>query len=144
MPDILVCLKWVDLRPEVDPLTGEVSSDARFSGAGPVDLAALEWGLRFAERLGGTVSVATVGPPEADPMLRSGMALTVGRLRPCPIMDFRFVALSHNILPISRTAEVVDVDLGQVHRQLLREPYGGVQLELVVLRRLPPAPGPGS
>lgn len=79
VPDILVCLKWVDLRPEVDPLTGEASSDARFSGAGPADLAALEWGLRFAERLGGTVSVATVGPPEADPMLRSALAVGASR-----------------------------------------------------------------
>ena len=26
------------------------------------------------------------------------MALTVGRLRPCPILDYRFVALSHNTL----------------------------------------------
>lgn len=24
------------------------------------------------------------------------MAVSVGRLRPCPLLDFRFVALSHN------------------------------------------------
>ncbi len=24
------------------------------------------------------------------------MSVTVGRLRPCPILDFKFVALSHN------------------------------------------------
>lgn len=27
-----------------------------------------------------------------------GMAITVGRLRPCPLLDYRFVALSHNII----------------------------------------------
>lgn len=30
--------------------------------------------------------------------LESGMATTVGRVRPCPLFDFKFVALSHNTL----------------------------------------------
>ncbi len=28
--------------------------------------------------------------------LGGGMAISVGRLRPCPLMDYRFVTLSHN------------------------------------------------
>jgi aspartate-semialdehyde dehydrogenase len=30
--------------------------------------------------------------------LEKGMAVSVGRLRPCPLLDFRFVALVHNTL----------------------------------------------
>lgn len=43
-------------------------------------------------------------PAESAPQPRlhreagSGMSVTVGRLRPCPILDFKFVALSHNTL----------------------------------------------
>ncbi|MDH3678453.1 MAG: mycofactocin-associated electron transfer flavoprotein beta subunit [Acidimicrobiia bacterium] len=74
MADVLVCLKWVDLRPEIDPLTGAISSDVRFSGAGPADLSALEWGLRIATASGGTVTAATSGPPAAEGMLRDALA----------------------------------------------------------------------
>ncbi|MFN0065196.1 MAG: aspartate-semialdehyde dehydrogenase [Chlamydiales bacterium] len=34
--------------------------------------------------------------PKLD--LREGMGVTVGRLRPCPLFDYRFVALSHNTM----------------------------------------------
>jgi electron transfer flavoprotein beta subunit len=76
---LAVCLKWVDLRPEVDPLTGSVRTDSRFSGAGPADLAALEWALRLVDRLGGTVAALTFGPPEAEPMLRDALAVGADR-----------------------------------------------------------------
>ncbi len=36
--------------------------------------------------------------PKLDRNAESGMAITVGRLRECPVLDFRFVALSHNTL----------------------------------------------
>lgn len=79
MADVLVCLKWVDIRPEIDPLTGEITSDARFSGAGPADLSALEWGLRIAEASGGAVTAATSGPPTAEGMLRDALAVGANR-----------------------------------------------------------------
>ncbi|MCM1322117.1 MAG: aspartate-semialdehyde dehydrogenase [Bacteroides sp.] len=34
--------------------------------------------------------------PRRDRDAEKGMAVTIGRLRPCPIFDIRFVALSHN------------------------------------------------
>jgi electron transfer flavoprotein beta subunit len=71
---IAVCQKWVATRPEVDPLSGLVSSDERWSGASPADQAALEWGLRLAERCRGRVVVATVGVGAADEMLREALA----------------------------------------------------------------------
>ncbi len=36
--------------------------------------------------------------PRLDRGRGGGMATTVGRLRPCPLFDFKFVALSHNTL----------------------------------------------
>lgn len=70
---LLVCLKWVSLRPEVDPLTGTVSTDPRFSGASPADWSALEWALRLADD-NAEVIVATVAPVEAEPLLREALA----------------------------------------------------------------------
>lgn len=72
---ILVALKWVALRPEVDPLTGIAHPDPRFSGAGPADTSALEWALRLRDALGGTVTAATVGPAPAESLLRQALAV---------------------------------------------------------------------
>lgn len=36
--------------------------------------------------------------PRLDRDAGAGMAVTVGRLRPCPVLDWRFVGLSHNTL----------------------------------------------
>ncbi len=74
---ILVALKWVALRPEVDPLTGIAHPDPRFSGAGPADTSALEWALRLRDAVGGTVTAATVGPPPAEALLRQALAVGV-------------------------------------------------------------------
>lgn len=72
---IAACLKWVDDRPDVDRLTGEVSMDPRSSGPSDADLAALEWALRMRDARGGEPVVAvTVGPPAADGMLRDAVA----------------------------------------------------------------------
>ncbi|MEM7174786.1 MAG: aspartate-semialdehyde dehydrogenase [Chlamydiota bacterium] len=36
--------------------------------------------------------------PQLDCQRDRGMAVTVGRLRPCPVLNFRFTALTHNLL----------------------------------------------
>lgn len=72
---ILVCLKWVSLRPEIDPLTGEVETDARWSGVSTADQAALELGLEFATTRGTTVLALTVGGPESEPALHDALAV---------------------------------------------------------------------
>lgn len=71
----LVALKWVALRPEVDPLTGIDHPDPRFSGAGPADTSALEWALQLRDALGGTVTAVTVGPAAAETLLRQALAV---------------------------------------------------------------------
>lgn len=84
-PWIAVCQKWVSTRPEVDPLTGLVSTDERWSGPSLADQAALEWGLRLAERCGGRVVVATVGVEAAESMLREALAVGAARVIRVPI-----------------------------------------------------------
>jgi electron transfer flavoprotein beta subunit len=71
---IAACLKWVDRRPEVDPLTGAVHTDARMSGASDADQAALEWALRLGEAAGDEVVGVTAGPPAAESVLREALA----------------------------------------------------------------------
>jgi electron transfer flavoprotein beta subunit len=71
---IAVCLKWVDLRPEVDPLSGTVHHDARTTGLSDADQAALEWALRAGEAWGEPVLAVTAGPVGADAVLREAMA----------------------------------------------------------------------
>ena len=69
-----VALKWVDLRPEVDPLSGSVHDDGHSMGCSPADRAALEWALVLAERWSADVTVATVGPVGAEALLRDAVA----------------------------------------------------------------------
>ena len=69
-----VCLKWVSLRPDVDPLTGVVHTDDRFSGISLADQAALEWALRMGEAWDAPVTVASVGPPVTEHALRDALA----------------------------------------------------------------------
>ncbi len=71
---IVVCLKWVPTRPEIDPLTGEVSTDERFSGLSPADRAALEWALRVGEAQGRPVQALSFGAQGADIGLREALA----------------------------------------------------------------------
>lgn len=76
---IAACLKWVDHRPEVDPLTGAVHTDVRTSGPSDLDLAALEVALRLGEALGVEVVAVTAGPPTAEAMLRDALAAGASR-----------------------------------------------------------------
>ena len=62
MSTIAVCVKWVDLHPEIDPLTGVVTTEPRRSGFSDSDQAALEVGLRLAEGRGGSVVLISVAP----------------------------------------------------------------------------------
>lgn len=74
MSSIAVCVKWVDRRPDVDPLTGEVVHDPRSAGTSDADDAALEWGMRIGETWGHPVIAISAGPPAADAVLRAALA----------------------------------------------------------------------
>ena len=49
--------------------------------------------------------------PRLDRMRGSGMAATVGRLRPCPLLDWKFVVLSHNTIRGAAGAAVLNAEV---------------------------------
>ncbi len=67
---IAVCVKWVDLRPEIDALSGTVSTDERRFGFSSADQAALEVALRLAATHDAGVTVACAGVEAAEPAIR--------------------------------------------------------------------------
>lgn len=71
---IAACLKWVDQRPEADALGLPAEPDARFGGVSAADQAALEWALRCSGPGGDDVLAISVGPSQADGVLRDALA----------------------------------------------------------------------
>jgi electron transfer flavoprotein beta subunit len=77
--EIAVCLapavRWTD----VDPLSGEVHQGEGASAMSAADAAALEVALTIADRWQGSVTAVTVGPAEAEPLLRDALACGAAR-----------------------------------------------------------------
>lgn len=74
---IVVCIKQVPDTNEVklDPVTGTLIRDGVPSIINPDDKAGLEAALELKEQTGAEVSVITMGPPQADAVLREAMAM---------------------------------------------------------------------
>ena len=49
--------------------------------------------------------------PRLDRMRGNGMASTVGRLRPCPLLDWKFTVLSHNTIRGAAGAAILNAEL---------------------------------
>jgi electron transfer flavoprotein beta subunit len=80
--EILVCVKRVPMVGGKIVLTADQQEvDTRMSGftISPHEECAVEEAVQITERLGGTVSVLTLGPPEAADQLREALALGAGR-----------------------------------------------------------------
>ena len=73
---IIVCVKQVpsEGRVRVDPQTGTLVRDGRFSVINPFDLAALETAVQLKERFGGCISVLSMGIPATAELLRDLIA----------------------------------------------------------------------
>ena len=74
---IVVCIKQVPDTNEVriDPKTGTLIRDGVPSIMNPDDKAGLEAALQIKEQTGATISVVTMGPPQADAVLREAFAM---------------------------------------------------------------------
>ncbi len=74
---ILVCIKQVpeSNKVEVDPVTGVIKRDGAASKMNPYDLYALETAFRLRETTGGTVDVISMGPPQAQEVIREAFAM---------------------------------------------------------------------
>ncbi len=49
--------------------------------------------------------------PRLDKMRGAGMAATVGRLRPCNLLDWKFTVLSHNTIRGAAGAALLNAEL---------------------------------
>jgi electron transfer flavoprotein beta subunit len=76
---IAVCVKQVPdtTRVEVDQKTGTLRREGVESVLNPLDSFAVEEALRLRERCGGSVTAISMGPPQAEAMLREVMAFGV-------------------------------------------------------------------
>lgn len=74
---IVVCVKQVPDTNEVklDPVTGTLIRDGVPSIMNPDDKAGLEAALAIKDQTGAEISVITMGPPQADAVLREAMAM---------------------------------------------------------------------
>ncbi len=72
MIDIFVCIKQVPAtnKVQVDEKTGVLKRSGVAAKMNPYDLYALETALRLREKHGGTVTVGTMGPPQAQAVVK--------------------------------------------------------------------------
>lgn len=74
---IIVCMKQVPAgtKVDIDPETGAMKRLSGDTRTNPYDLFALETALQLREQLGGTVTVLTMGPPQAEEMMRDAYSM---------------------------------------------------------------------
>ncbi len=75
--NIIVCIKQVPDTAEVriDPVTKNLVREGVKSIVNPFDSYAIEEGVRLKEKFGGKVIVLTMGPPQAEAVLREAISL---------------------------------------------------------------------
>ncbi len=73
---IIVCMKQVPAgtNVEIDPETGAMKRLSSATRTNPYDLFALETALLLKEKMGGTVTVLTMGPAQAESMMKDAYA----------------------------------------------------------------------
>ena len=75
--NIVVCMKQVPDTAEVkiNPETGTLIREGVPSIINPFDMHAIEAGIQIREKVGGKVTVVTMGPPQAEAALREAIAM---------------------------------------------------------------------
>ena len=88
--NIIVCIKQVPgtMQVEIDPETGVLKRDGVSAKMNPYDLYALETALQLKARMGAHVAVITMGPPQAQAIIRE--AYMMGADEGCLLSDRRF------------------------------------------------------
>ena len=72
---IVVCIKQVPdtVEVKIDPKTGTLIRDGVPSIINPDDKTGIEAALELRDKVGGTVTVISMGPPQADVALREAL-----------------------------------------------------------------------
>ena len=138
--NIVVCLKQVPGTTEVkiDPETNTLVREGIKNVVNPFDSYALEEGVRLKERYGGKVIAITMGPPQAEEMLRE--AISSGADEAILISDGAFAGsdtLATSYTLAQAVNKIGDCDLVICGRQTLDGDTGQVGPELAEMLDLP-------
>lgn len=78
---VIVCVKQVPDTTDVkiDPKTNTLMREGVAAIINPFDMFAIEEALRLKEKLGGTITAVSMGPPQAESALREAVAMGVDR-----------------------------------------------------------------
>jgi electron transfer flavoprotein beta subunit len=138
--NIVVCLKQVPgtTQVKIDPQTNTLMRQGVKGILNPFDAYALEEGVRLRDRYPGKVTVISMGPPQADEMLRE--AICVGADQAVLVSDREFagsdtLATSYTLAQALR--KIKDFDLIICGRQTLDGDTGQVGPELAHVLGLP-------
>lgn len=107
-------------KVDIDPETGAMKRMSGETRTNPYDLFALETALQIREKVGGTVTVLTMGPPQAEEMMRDKVmdkaevvANPHGEVVVCPVNDkmaeSRIKILSSEVIDKVKSLEEEDV-----------------------------------
>lgn len=137
--NIVVCIKQVPDTTEIklDPVKGTLIRDGVPSIMNPDDKGGLELALQMKDKYGAHVTVITMGPPQADVMLREAFAM--GADRAILLTDRKFagadtLATSH---ALSAALKKIDYDLIIAGRQAIDGDTAQVGPEIAELLDLP-------
>ncbi len=138
--NIIVCLKQVPGTTEVkiDPETNTLVREGIKNIVNPFDTYALEEGVRLKERYGGKVTAITMGPRQAEEMLRE--AISSGADEAILISDTAFAGsdtLATSYTLATAVNKIKDYDLIICGRQTLDGDTGQVGPELAEMLGIP-------
>ncbi|GAF84964.1 unnamed protein product [marine sediment metagenome] len=138
--NIIVCLKQVPGTTEVriDPETNTLVREGIKSIVNPFDTYALEEGVRLKERYGGKVTAITMGPRQAEEMLRE--AISSGADEAVLISDTAFAGsdtLATSYTLATAVDKIKDYDLIICGRQTVDGDTGQVGPELAEMLGVP-------
>jgi electron transfer flavoprotein beta subunit len=138
--NIIVCLKQVPGTTDVkiDPETNTLRREGIENVVNPFDTYALEEGVRLRERYGGKVTVISMGPPQAEEMLRE--AISCGADEAILISDRAFAGsdtLATSYTLSCAVSKIGDYDLVICGRQTIDGDTGQVGPELSEALGLP-------
>jgi electron transfer flavoprotein beta subunit len=79
--DIIVCIKQVPgtTRVDIDPETGVLKRDGIDAKMNPYDLYALETAFHLRDKMGGSITVLSMGPPQAKAIIREAYMMGADR-----------------------------------------------------------------
>ena len=138
--NFLVCIKQVPgtTQVKIDPKTNTLVREGVAAIINPFDTYAIEEGVRLKERAGGTCTIVTMGPPQADAALKE--AVTVGADNAILISDRAFAGsdtwATAQVLAAA-VGKVKDFDLVICGRQSIDGDTGQVAPELAEKLGLP-------